>query len=314
MAQNETIGRNATGAKLRPSAPQPFIASPMRENEGPKDPAQFRGLFNSIAAYFPSLKKTLLQAEMRYTPAGFAQASVLTAIYIAAALLLVTWLLVKDSDSVLLTLVLSAPIFYALSFFYAMQFPKVKAIMRAKRIEQELVFAGRHMLIELKSGVPLFDAMLGISRDYGDVSVEFNKIVEKVTLGMPMGAALHDVAESNPSKYFNRLLMQMANSLASGSDVATAIEASLNQISREQVLELKAYGQKLNPVVMFYMIFGIILPSLGVAFAIILISFLGGTGVSFGATALFGTLVAVGLVQFIFLSMIENSRPRFDIA
>jgi len=175
------------------------------------------------------------------------------------------------------------------------------------------VFAGRHMLIELKSGVPLYDAMLGISRDYGPVSEEFNKVVEKVTLGVPLGAALHDVAESNPSAYFNRLALQLANSLASGADVATTLEASLDQISKEQIIELKAYGQKLNPLVMFFMIFGIIMPSLGVAFMIMLVSFLGGSSISFGPQALFGVLACICLIQFIFLSMVESSRPRFDI-
>lgn len=300
--------------KPNSKAPQPLVAQPVREAEGPKDPGQFRGFLNSVAQKFPSLKKSLVQAGMHYTPAGFVQVSILTAVYVSAALLIITWLLVRSEAYALPLVLVLAPLFYVLAFIYAMQFPKVKSIMRAKKIEQELVFAGRHMLIELKAGVPLFDSMLGISREYGEMSLEFNKIVEKVTLGVPMGVAMHEVADSNPSKYFTRLVLQLANSLSSGSDVATALEASLDQISKEQIIELKAYGQKLNPLVMFFMIFGIIMPSLGVAFVIILVSFLGGSGVAFGSSALFGVLVAIGLVQFIFLSMMENSRPKFDIA
>ncbi len=312
MAQEEKPMAQAA-ARQRAKAPQPLVASPVRDTEQPKDPEQFKSFLNSVALRFPSLRMSLSRSQMRYTPAGFVQASLFTAFYMAAALLLVSFLLLRGSNISLLFLVPLAPVFYAISFFYAMQFPSVKSAMRAKRIDQEIVFAGRHMLIELKAGVPLFDAMLGISREYGEVSVEFNKIVEKVTLGVPMGAALHEVAEANPSRYFNRLVLQLANSLASGSDVATALEASLNQISKEQVIELKAYGHKLNPIVMFFMIVGIIMPSLGVAFIIILSSFLGGAGISFGPSALFGLMVAVGLVQFLFLSMIENSRPKFDI-
>lgn len=299
--------------KPRSKTPQPLVAQPMREAEGPTDPEQFRGFLNSVAQNFPSLKKSLVQSDMRYTPAGFVRVALLTAVYITAALLIISWLLIRNESYSLPLIILLVPAFYALSFIYAMQFPKVKSIMRAKKIERELVFAGRHMLIELKSGVPLFDAMLGISRDYGEVSSEFNKIVEKVTLGVPMGAAMHDVAASNPSKYFERMILQLANSLSSGSDVAVALGAVLDQISKEQIIELKAYGQKLNPLVMFFMIFGIIMPSLGVAFVIIMVSFLGGTGVSLGSAALFGALAAIGLVQFIFLSMMENSRPKFDI-
>jgi len=311
MAEHKRFDLANAGQKSK--APQPLVAQPMRDVEGPKDPSRFRGLLLSIAGHFPSLKKTLSLADMHYTPAGFVRVALFTAAYITAAIMLILWILVRSEPSAVLIMALLLPIFYFLSFLYAMYYPQVKASMRAKRMEQELVFAGRHMLIELKSGVTLFDAMLGISRDYGEVSVEFNKIVEKVTLGVSLGVALHEVADNNPSQYFRRMVLQMANSIASGSDVSLTLEASLNQISREQVISLKAYGQKLNPMVMFYMIFGIIMPSLGVAFLVIMTSFLGGTGITFGSSALFGVLVAIGLTQFIFLSMVENSRPRFDI-
>ncbi|MFA5929444.1 MAG: type II secretion system F family protein [Candidatus Micrarchaeia archaeon] len=307
MDQND---RNAAQA---PRSHHPFVAQPLREAEGAQDPRQFRPFFKSVSLRFPLLKRQLVQAQMNYTPAGFVRYAMSGAVYITAVLLLVAWLLLRSTELSMLLLLALAPVLYVLMFLYLMQFPLVKARQRAKKIEQELVFAGRHMLIELQSGVPLFDAMLGISRDYGPVSEEFNKIVEKVTLGVPLGAAFHEVAENNPSPYFNRLVLQLANSLSSGADVALTLESSLDQISKEQVLELKAYGQKLNPLVMFFMIFGIIMPSLGVAFMIMLVSFLGGSGISFGPSALFGILACIGIIQFIFLSVVESSRPKFDI-
>jgi|GEM_PF-174243 len=293
--------------------PQPLVARPLRETELAQDPVQFRQFFISLASRFPDLKKSLIQAAMNYTPAGYAKAATATAAYITALLLILGWIALRNWDASIPALILLAPALYIFAFFYAMSFPAVRASMRAKRMEQELVFAGRHMLIEIKGGVPLFDAMLGISRDYGEVSHEFNRIVEKVTLGVPLGVALHEVADTNPSQYFRRMVLQMANSLASGSDVAVGLESVLDQISKEQAIALKAYGQKLNPLVMFFMIFGIIMPSLGVALLVIMTAFLGGAGVSFGPAALFGVLAAVALVQFIFLSMVENSRPKFDI-
>jgi len=303
----------AQGGRQKSKAPQPFVASPVRENEGPRDPVRFRTLMVSISSRFPSLKKQLLQSGMNYTPAGFVQASMVSAFFLSALVIVIAWLFLKENSYAPAALAVGAPFVYLLSFLYLMCLPRVKATLRAKRMEQELVFAGRHMLIELKAGVPLFDAMLGISRDYGEISVEFNKVVEKVTLGVPMGVALHEVADSNPSQYFTRVILQIANSLASGSDVSVALETSLDQISREQVIALKVYGQKLNPLVMFFMIFGIIMPSLGVAFIIILTSFLGSSSITFGSSALFGIMVVVALIQFVFLTMVESSRPKFDI-
>ena len=307
------MDQNDNKANVAPRSHHPLVSQPLRDAEGAQDPTQFRPFFKSISLRFPLLKRQLIQARMNYTPAGFVKYALTGAVYVTAILLLLSWLVLRTTDVSLLIFIPLAPILCIFMFFYLMQFPQVKASQRAKKIDQELVFAGRHMLIELQSGVPLFDAMLGISRDYGPVSEEFNKIVEKVTLGVPLGAALHDVAENNPSAYFNRMVLQLANSLASGADVTLTLESSLNQISQEQILDLKAYGQKLNPLVMFFMIFGIIMPSLGVAFMIMLASFLGGSGISFGPSALFGILACIGIIQFIFLSVVESSRPKFDI-
>ena len=311
------MGKQATdtnpSSSMASKTPSPFVAQPMRGSEGPSDPENFRSAYFSLAGKFPNLKKELLQSDMHYTPAGFVSWAARMSLFAALAILVVIWIFMRANSGVYLALLLIAIPIYALSFLYFMNFPRVRARMRASRIDSDLVFAGRHMLIELKSGVPLFDSMLGISREYGVVSEEFNKVVEKVTLGVPMGVALHSVAENNPSQFFNRVIMQMANSIASGSDVILALESALDQISREQVIELKAYGQKLNPIAMFYMMFGIIMPSLGVAFIVIILSFLGGSGITMSASTLLVILVAIGLVQFLFLSMIESSRPKFDI-
>ncbi|MFH0927347.1 MAG: type II secretion system F family protein [Candidatus Micrarchaeota archaeon] len=155
--------------------------------------------------------------------------------------------------------------------------------------------------------------MLGVSKEYGEVSKEFNKIVEKVTLGVPVSVALHEVAENSPSLYFKRVLLQIANSITSGSDVGDSLEAVLDQVAKEQIIQLKAYGQKLNPLVMFYMLFGVIIPSLGVAFMIIVFSVIGAGFESMGVTVLAAILAGVIVMQYLFLTVAENSRPNFDL-
>src|SRR3989344_1733043 len=157
----------------RQRTPSPFIAQPLRgEGEEARDPVQFKSFLNAVALRFPNLKKQLLQADMHYTPAGYVQRALFTAAVIDACP-------PRNPPLFIPILLLLLIVYFGGGFLYAMQFPSVKAKGRAKRMEQEIVFAGRHMLIELKSGVPLFDSMLGISRDYGEVSLEFNKIVEK---------------------------------------------------------------------------------------------------------------------------------------
>ena len=150
------------------SAPQPLVANPVERKEDAPDLTKSSSFLNAVALRFPRLKKTLTQAGMRQSPTRFVQASLSSAAYLAATLLLVTWLLIRENELSLPIAILLIPVYYGISFVYSMHLPQVKAMARARRLEQELVFAGRHMLIELKSGVPLFDAMLGVSRDYGE--------------------------------------------------------------------------------------------------------------------------------------------------
>ncbi len=298
-------------------APQPLVSTPLRAKPRPEPSAAFKNLFSGLATRFPELRKQLFIAEMNISPVDFVQQCFLTALVVAVVLTGVTAFALSALNTDLLTsaglIVLGIPVYFSLAFFMRLYQPRVKMLKRGRQIDQELVFAGRHLLIEMRSGVVLFDAMLGVSQEYGEVSKEFNKIVEKITLGVPANVAMHDVADHCPSAYFRRLILQIANSLTSGSDVAESLEVVLDQISQEQIIQLKAYGQKLNPLVMFYMLFGVIVPSLGVAFLIILLSFIGSGLAGYGVGILAGILVLVAIIQFLFLSIVENSRPSFDL-
>jgi len=262
-----------------------------------------------ISHSFPNLRKKLREAGMDDDPVTFIQKSLVMTIMMSV-MFTVLFFFILDTMGVSLTLLgILFPLFLLISFMWRMQYPVAKAKKRAREVDRELVFAGRQMLIELKAGVPLFDALLSISRDYGEISKEFTKIVERVNAGIPTDMAMHDVAEDNPSMAFKRVILQLINSIRSGSDVAKALGAVLDQISREQITELKAYGQKLNPLGMFYMVFGIILPSLGIALAIIIFSFL---SVNLDLTILYSILLVIAIIQYIFVTIIESQKPQYE--
>jgi flagellar protein FlaJ len=198
-------------------------------------------------------------------------------------------------------------------FSYLMLFPEASRIRRQKEMDYEIVFAGRHIVIALKSGMPLFDTFVGTSKGYGAVSREFAKIVDKVILGVPTTQAIREVVQHNPSKYFTRMLMQIANALSSGADVGDSLESVLEQISKEQLISLKEYSQKLTPIVMFYMVFGIIVPSLGIVLATVVFSAVSGGSFGFSTGLLVITFLLITLIQFLFLGFIEASRPKYLI-
>ena len=69
-------------------------------------------------------------------------------------------------------------------------------------------------------------------------------------------------------------MLQAAVSIRAGADVVAALQSVIEQLSQERVIELRRYGQRLNAIAMFYMLFGIILPSMGIAVITILTTFI----------------------------------------
>lgn len=274
-----------------------------------------RGPLTSLAEvllpYFPDLKKKLTFANVPYTVSAFVERILVSTILISVGLLFITAIFFVQTNTWLGYLLIPLIVYPIVVFKYLTFYPDAMIIKRKRAIDYELVFAGRHIVIALKSGMPLFDSFIGVRKGYGEVSKEFDKIVELVTLGTPLSQAIREVAAVNPSQYFTRILMQIANSLASGADVGNSLEVVLNQIAEEQKIQLKEYGQKLTPIVMFFMVFGIIMPSIGIVLITVLFSVLG-SGKDIPSAYIL-TLIAgfITVTQLLFVGLVESSRPKY---
>lgn len=262
-----------------------------------------------IVHRFPNLKMHLEQAHIKKKPEEYIKnVLILTAITTAALMISLTLFLLKSEKSLFL-LVFIIPVPFVLFYFF-MHSPKIKAKKRIIDIDSEVVYAGRYLLVELSAGVPLFDALVNASQAYKKIGKHIQDIIRRVEVGKPLDTAINEVIEITPSANFRKMMWQVMNSLRTGSDVSTALESIVEQISREQLIEFKTYERKLNPLVMFYLMMAVILPSLGITMASLLSTFLG-IQLSFGA--LMGIAVFLTFIQFMFLNMIRSSRPGFSI-
>lgn len=178
-----------------------------------------------------------------------------------------------------------------------------------RKLEENLLFAMRHLLIEVRSGISLFEAMVGVSSGYGEVSSEFKKIVKEINAGKDQTEALNNAAKRNPSLYFRRGLWQLVNAIRGGADIGETLEAITDNFAKKESTEIKEYGQQLNPFTMIYMIVGVILPSLGITFLIILSSFL---GINIPKLIFPAILIGLALFQFFFLGFIKTKRPSIS--
>jgi pilus assembly protein TadC len=152
--------------------------------------------------------------------------------------------------------------------------------------------------------------MATVSSGYGSASKEFKSVIDRVQLGMPMEQAMDEVTAKSKSPTFRRLMLQSSTSIKVGADVINAIQEVVNDVSQERVIELRRYGQKLNAIAMFYMLFGVIFPSMGLAVASIMSTFISFFPID-GTTLIMAAVGIVGL-QFVFLKMVTSSRPSFS--
>lgn len=194
--------------------------------------------------------------------------------------------------------------------FYYLVYPKSIIGKRVKYLERNLLFALRSILVQIRSGVPIFNTLVSIAQgDYGPISEEFRRVVEKVNSGSDMIASLEELAVRNPSPYFRRSLWQIVNSLKSGSDVGQNLSEVIRSLSKEQIVEIRKYKSILNPLAMMYMMIAVIMPSMGVTMLIILSSFPGMEAV--GSEQTFWILLAsLMFMQVIFIGIIKSKRPN----
>jgi len=188
-------------------------------------------------------------------------------------------------------------------------YPKIYNNRRERDIEQNLISALQDMLVQLNSGIPLFTILTNLSMaNYGELSSEFKKAVKKINGGMPEIEVLEELGESNSSLFFRRTLWQLSNGMRAGSDISIVIRESVKSLGEEQLIQIQNYGNKLNPLIMFYMMSAVIMPALAITFLTIIASLV---GLPQSLTimlfiALFGGVV---LVQVVFIGVIRSLRP-----
>ena len=193
--------------------------------------------------------------------------------------------------------------------FSQLAYPKVFVSKKEKNIEKNLVFALEDVLIQLNSGIPLFDILTNVSgSNYGELSVEFKKAVKRIGAGEPEAEVLADISRLNHSVFFKRALWQISNGLNAGSDMSTIIRENIKTLNEEQVIQIQNYGNKLNPLIMMYMLVSVIVPSLSVSFLVVIASMIGlGEKLTIGMFV--GLFIFVFFFQIMFLGLIKSKRP-----
>ncbi|MFH1711598.1 MAG: type II secretion system F family protein [Nanoarchaeota archaeon] len=205
---------------------------------------------------------------------------------------------------------LGISIIFALFILFSQSaYPRVYVLRRQRDIERNLISALEDISVQLSSGIPLFTILSNVAgEDYGELSVEFKKAVRRINSGESETDVLDDLGKKNPSVFFRRALWQISNGMRAGSDMNAVIKDSIKALNEEQMIQIQTYGNKLNPLMVFYMLVSVIVPALSIAFLTIIASMITIPG-SMVNLMFIGLFVLVFLIQIMFLGMIKSRRP-----
>ncbi|MFC1768663.1 type II secretion system F family protein [Nanoarchaeota archaeon] len=272
----------------------------------------FLGYGEKLEHTFKFLKTHLKQARFDISVKEYLSRCIASSLifFIAIEIFLVLIFLALKINGFIGFTILISLIVTIFVFIQQLFYPKVIVSRKVKNLEKNLIPALQNILVQLNSGVPLFDILVNISKErYGDISKEFSIAVKQIYGGRPEIETLEEIAENNPSMFFRRAIWQIINGMKSGANMSKVIEETINLLSEEQILQIQRYGSQLNPLAMFYMLVVVIAPSLAIAFFIILSSFvfLTESTVKVGFWVIYGIIL---MFQFMFIGIIKGKRPN----
>ncbi|HLD06152.1 MAG TPA: type II secretion system F family protein [Candidatus Nanoarchaeia archaeon] len=266
----------------------------------------------TIAAFparlYPGLHRKLKVAHMRETPEEFItkalKISLVFAGVVAAPFLLFAF--GKGSKIPLSFVLLFFICIFILLFLFMLRMPDFAIRKRRAEVESDLLYSGRFFLLRMESGQPLINSLAEVSQTSNKSAKYFREIIVDIELGTPIEQAIDHAVLYSPSKVFKKLLEQIKAALRTGADVQESLKAYIDEITEQRIVEIQAYGKKLAPLTLFYMIIGTIVPSLGAAFLVIASSFV---EIRVGFGVLMVIAVFLMIIQVFFIMIFKSQRP-----
>ncbi len=264
---------------------------------------------------FVGIKYDLKKAELEIEAEEYLTAVFFSAVIYGIIFFVLGTLLIFLRDGIIesafpLNLIIGI-VFFILSFFLHIIYPGIISKRIAFGIDQNLIFALKSMLIQVKSGIPLFDSMKNIAKaDYGVVSKEFENVVQEIIAGTSESKAIEKMALRTKSDYLKKAAWQLVTSIQSGASPAGAIETTTNNLTANQLRAIKNYSAELNLWILMYLLLAAAIPTLGITFLIILSS-MGGSTIT--PEYLILVILFAFVVQIVLIGFVKNRKPKVMI-
>ena len=192
-------------------------------------------------------------------------------------------------------------------------YPKYRMLDRSRSINANLPFAVDHMAAVIGAGVSP-SAMFGLisqSKEYGEVSIELEKIVEYVELfGYDILTAVGSVSAYCPSRQMKEFLEGFISTIESCGNLNSYLRGNADSSMLHYRLERQKFNESVSTFSDIYTGLMVASPLFFVA-ALSMVSILGGTVGNVDITTLMvvGTYIAIPLLNFVFIIFMELTQP-----
>jgi flagellar protein FlaJ len=194
------------------------------------------------------------------------------------------------------------------AFLLHLIYPGIMAQQYSTGIDTGLAFAIKSLLIQVNSGVSLYDSMTNVAKSgYGKISEEFEKVVQEINAGMTEATALERLALRTESTFLKKMVWQLVTSIRAGSSVNAALESIMETLTEYQSRNIKNYAAELNMWILLYLLVAAALPTIGITFMVIL-SAIGGSDIS--EETIFMTVGLAFVIQIVLIGFIGTRAPK----
>jgi len=267
-------------------------------------------LVQRISSFFPNLKKEIRIAHAKTTPQDFIYKNLKFCLPFSLGLTVLFFFVADKAGLSLILIPIAFIIIFLLVFHFGFLKLKAKIAKRRKEIDREVLFAGQYLLIKLYAGRPLLNALVDTTKSYGVAAKYIKEVVDDINTGSSLEAALENAMTYSPSEKFGKILFHVNNALKLGIDVTTPLSAVLEEITKEQEIEIMRYGKKLNTIVIFYMLGAVVIPSIGMTLFIVLSSFI---NFNVSLTHFLIVILFMVMMQLLFISVFKSIRPIVNL-
>src|SRR3989304_7945452 len=146
----------------------------------------FISISSKLVKFFPNLSLRLIQAEMPIKDREYASLAIFAGVFYFIVIFspLSVIALAKGFVNFAPVILFSSLAISLVSFLYMIFYPNLIVAKKTREIDKNLIFALRHLLVQIKSGITLYDGLVSLAKgNYGLLSKGFAKATNSISTG-----------------------------------------------------------------------------------------------------------------------------------